>query len=96
MSEPLARRSFFRNAAAAAAGLCGARSASGVDDDTQSPTDQLFELLKARFPDRLSDEEWKQIRSKIDGQLSSAKTLGEFKLKNSDEPATVFAAKRGA
>lgn len=69
-------------------------AAAEADDPPVPQPDQLLGVLKARFGDRLSDEQWKQIRGKIESQLATAKSLGEFKLKNGDEPATVFAAAR--
>jgi hypothetical protein len=73
---------------ALAAGRFGADQADRPA--TPSQADQLLAMLQARLPDRLTDEQWKQVRGKIEGQLAAAKTLGEFKLQNSDEPATVF------
>ena len=69
--------------------------ADQADQPPPSPADQLLAVLKARFPDRLTDEQWKQVRGKIESQLAAAKTLGEFKLQNSDEPATTFAVLNG-
>jgi hypothetical protein len=93
------RREFARELVAGA--MAGPVIRSGFDAASatfQEPTppsleDQLVDMLKAQFSDRLSDEQWKQVRGKINGQLTAAKTLREFKLQNSDEPATVFFAR---
>src|SRR5262245_1071837 len=69
------------------------QTTTGQDAAASSLEDQLFAVLHSQFADRLSDEQWKQVRSKIQGQLAAAKTLREFKLLNSDEPATIFAAR---
>jgi hypothetical protein len=37
-------------------------------------------MLQAQFPDRLNDEQWKQVRGKIEGQLRAADELRKFVL----------------
>ncbi len=91
------RRKFTQGLAASVVAGCAALAAGGTpadqaDQPPPSPADQLLAALKARFPDRLTDEQWKQVRGKIESQLAASKSLGEFKLQNSDEPATTFAA----
>jgi hypothetical protein len=74
---------------------CSAAASADLQDTAApAPADQLLALLKAKFGDRLTDEQWKAVRGKIEGQLAAAKTLSEFRLQNSDEPATVFRAIR--
>ena len=99
MNEPIDRRQFGRqlsaNAVAAVAGTCtGAASAGDEPKPAATDSDALLAVLKTRFPDRLSDEQWKEVRNKIDAQLKAGQTLSDFKLQNSDEPATVFVAYR--
>lgn len=94
------RREFARGIVASAIATPAAVSqASGAMSEPDDPPpvpapEQLLLLLKNRFGDRLSDEQWKLVRGKIEAQLATAKSLGEFKLQNSDEPATIFAANR--
>jgi hypothetical protein len=99
MNESLTRRTFARDltigAVAAATTLAPAEAESDEPKPPAAP-DQLLALLQARFPDRLNDEQWKQVRGKIEGQLRAAEELRKFGLKNADEPATVFAAYRSA
>ena len=97
MNEPIDRRDFARELAAAAASstaLLGGSSLAADDPKSPATADQLLAILKARFPDRLSDEQWKEVRGKLEAQLKASQTLSEFKLQNSDEPATVFAVYR--
>lgn len=97
MNEPIDRRSFGRDLAVTAAATLtavGGYAARADDAQTVAPADQLLALLKGQFPDRLSDEQWKEVRGKIAGQLRSAEELRKFSLRNSDEPVTVFAAYR--
>jgi len=97
MTEPIDRRSFGRDAVVAAATTLITFSSQAVradDAEPATPADQLLALLKAQFPDRLSSEQWNEVRGKIAGQLRAAEELRKFKLTNADEPATVFAAYR--
>jgi hypothetical protein len=70
-----------------------AQTATAQDPVAASLEDQLIAMLQSQFANRLTEEQWKQVRSKINGQLAAAKSLREFKLLNSDEPATIFAAR---
>ena len=89
------RREFTRELMA---GALAGPVALGKDGNAAAPQepvstaveDQLLVMLRTQYGDRLSEEQWKQVRGKISGQLSAAKSLREFKLQNSDEPATVF------
>ena len=95
------RRQFTREmiagAVAAPAALVAGSTTAGELQDPPAPStaDQLLAILKTRFPDRLSDEQWKEVRGKLEAQLKASQALSEFKLQNSDEPATVFAVDRG-
>jgi hypothetical protein len=84
------RRRFARNlvAGAAAAGL--APTGSSAAEQSPAPADSLLAVLKHRFPDRLSDEQWQEVRSKLDAQLQTSLALSQSQLQNSDEPAVVF------
>jgi len=97
MNESLTRRTFARDltiGAAAAVTTLAPRLAEADEPKSPATADQLLAMLQARFPDRLDDEQWKQVRGKIEGQLRAAEELRKFALKNADEPATVFAAYR--
>ncbi len=52
----------------------------------------LTEVLRARYPDRLSETQWGSVVSDFDGDLGGAKRLRASKLKNSDEPDFTFHA----
>ena len=96
MKAPLTRRGFARNLTIAAAGAAILAPQSTLADEPKAPAaaDQLLAMLQARYPERLNDDQWKQVRGKIEGQLRAAVELRKFALKNADEPATVFAAYR--
>lgn len=55
----------------------------------------VLELVKFHYPQRLEAEHLKAIRGEIQRQLARSQVLSAFPLKNSDEPAPVFAAYRG-
>jgi len=55
----------------------------------------VLELVKLHYPQRLEGEHLKAIRGEIQRQLARSQVLSAFPLKNSDEPAPVFAAFRG-
>ena len=98
-SRDLDRRSFARElvaGTAAAVGLSGTTADGAQDVKPPGTADQLLAVLQAQFPGRLNDEQWKEVRGKIESQLKASQTLREFKLQNSDEPATLFAAYRGS
>jgi hypothetical protein len=89
------RREFARDmvgGAIAGSIALGSNVAGAATQDPATPSveDQLIAILRRQLGDRLSDEQWKQIQGKVNGQLAAAKALREFKLLNSDEPATVF------
>jgi len=52
----------------------------------------LTALLKKRFPDRLTDEQWADVTEDLDGNLGDAKRLKATKLANGDEPDFTFHA----
>jgi hypothetical protein len=57
--------------------------------------EELMEVLRAKYRDRLSGEQWEEVRKGIEGNLRVAKTLHDFRLPISTEPSTVFRAYRG-
>lgn len=50
----------------------------------------LTEVLRTRYPDRLSEAQWGSIVTDFDGDLGGAKRLRATKLKNADEPDFTF------
>ena len=50
----------------------------------------LTEVLRARYPDRLSEAQWGSIVTDFDGDLGGAKRLRAVKLANADEPDFTF------
>ncbi|HEX8453019.1 MAG TPA: hypothetical protein VF647_13035 [Longimicrobium sp.] len=57
--------------------------------------EELMEVLRAKYRDRLSGEQWEEVRKGIEGNLRVAKALHDFRLPISTEPSTVFRAYRG-
>ncbi|HEX8210728.1 MAG TPA: hypothetical protein VF584_11170 [Longimicrobium sp.] len=57
--------------------------------------EELMEVLRVKYRDRLSGEQWEEVRKGIEGNLRVAKTLHDFRLPISTEPSTVFRAHRG-
>ncbi len=58
-----------------------------------SPVAEAYEAVaRARFGEHISAEEFERVRRDLGGNVRAAKALGDFKLKNSDEPDFVFGA----
>lgn len=57
--------------------------------------EQLTDALRARYRDRLSDEQWEEVRRGIEGNLRAAKALHDHPLPIQAEPAFLFRAWRG-
>jgi hypothetical protein len=57
--------------------------------------EQLTDALKARYRDRLTDEQWDEVRRGVEGNLRAARALHGFNLPVQTEPAFVFRAYRG-
>jgi hypothetical protein len=56
--------------------------------------EQLTDALKARYRDRLTNEQWDEVRRGIEGNLRAAKALHDHPLPIQAEPAFVFRAYR--
>ncbi|HEX8695809.1 MAG TPA: hypothetical protein VF746_25560 [Longimicrobium sp.] len=57
--------------------------------------EELMEALRAKYRDRLTAEQWEEVRRGIEGNLRAARTLREFELPISTEPPFAFRAYRG-
>ena len=57
--------------------------------------EELMEVLRVKYRDRLSGEQWEEVRKGIEGNLRVAKTLHDFRIPIETEPASVFRAYRG-
>ena len=56
---------------------------------------ELTEALKVKYRDRLTAEQWEEVRRGIEGNLRAAKQLRDFALPIDAEPAFAFRAYRG-
>ena len=50
----------------------------------------LFEMVRHKYGDRLSDEELSAVRSEVEAVVGYAGALRSVKLANGDEPRSVF------
>lgn len=50
----------------------------------------LFNMVRERYGDRLSGEELEEVRKGVERVVEAAEALRSVKLKNSDEPFSVF------
>ncbi len=50
----------------------------------------LTEVLRTRYPDRLSETQWTSVVGDFDGDLGGGKRLRASKLRNGDEPDFTF------
>ena len=51
-----------------------------------SEADLLLEFLRSRYKDRLTEEQYSQVRRQIRSNLQTARTMASFPLQNSDPP----------
>ena len=63
-----------------------------VPEHSGSEARLLTEVLRERYPDRLTEAQWGSIVTDFDGDLGGAKRLRAVKLKNADEPDFSFRA----
>jgi hypothetical protein len=67
-------------------------------EKTSSPPETqaqaLTEVIRHRYGDRFSDQQWLEIKSDIEAILKNSQRLRQVRLKNSDEPDVVFSATR--
>lgn len=56
--------------------------------------EQLTDALRAKYRDRLTDEQWEEVRRGVEGNLRAAKALHDHPLPVEAEPAFVFRAYR--
>ena len=63
--------------------------------DENNERDLLFEMVKARYGDRLSTEELEEVHKGVTVIVETANVLRLVKLTNSDEPFSVFKPYRG-
>ena len=60
-----------------------------------SEAEHLFNIIKERYGDRLSEEELTEVRKGVERMVEAAEKLRAVKLENSDEPFFVFRPYRG-
>lgn len=66
---------------------------SGAQPQKLSPTAQAYaEVVRARFGERLTEEQFEQVKKDLEANVQSAERLRAVKLKNEDEPDFVFSA----
>jgi 3-oxoacyl-ACP reductase-like protein len=57
--------------------------------------EELMEVLRVKYRDRLTSEQWEEVRKGIEGNLNGARALRRFPLPIATEPSSVFRAYRG-
>ena len=58
-------------------------------------SEHLFNIVKERYGERLSEEELAEVRKGVDRIVEAAEKLREIRLENGDEPFFVFRPYRG-
>lgn len=71
------------------------RGTARQQEEEPPGTGALVDHVRARWGERLSEDDLEQIRSSVAGQLSAGSSIAEVPLANGDGPATVFRAYRG-
>jgi hypothetical protein len=102
MSQQPTRREFAQKivalAAAPAAALASRLPASADSTDKKPPdpaaeaAKALAELAHARYGKFLTEDQFKAVKRHLAYRVASGRRLGQFKLKNSDEPTFLFRA----
>ena len=71
-----------------------AQSAAQVPAQPAAPpaTDALTEVIRLRYPGRLSEAQLNELKLSIAGKLRTSERLRTFKLLNREEPEFVFRA----
>ncbi len=60
-----------------------------------SESEHLFNIVKERYGDRLSDDELAEVKKGVEKIVEAAEKLREVRLENGDEPFFVFRPYRG-
>ena len=60
-----------------------------------SESEHLFNIIKERYGERLSDEELAEVKKGVDRLVEAAEKLREVRLENGDEPFFIFRPYRG-
>ncbi len=58
-------------------------------------SEHLFNIIKGRYGDRLSDDELAEVKKGVKKIVEAAEKLREIRLENGDEPFFVFKPYRG-
>ncbi len=58
--------------------------------DEKSESEHLFNIIKERYGERLSDDELVEVKKGVEKIVEAAEKLREIKLENGDEPFFVF------
>jgi hypothetical protein len=61
----------------------------------RNEADKLFEIIKARYGDRVTADELEEMRKGLDAILDAAKAMRAVKLENGDEPYQFFKPYQG-
>jgi TATA-binding protein-associated factor Taf7 len=63
--------------------------------EEKSESEHLFNIIKERYGERLSNEELAEVKKGVDRLVEAAEKLREIRLENGDEPFFVFRPYRG-
>ncbi|MBA7686734.1 hypothetical protein ES703_95189 [subsurface metagenome] len=63
--------------------------------EEKGESEHLFNIVKERYGDRLSDEELAEVKKGVEKIVEAAEKLREIRLENGDEPFFVFKPYRG-
>jgi hypothetical protein len=58
-------------------------------------SEHLFNIIKERYGERLSDDELAEVKKGVEKIVEAAEKLREIRLENGDEPFFVFRPYRG-
>ncbi|HEX2203365.1 MAG TPA: hypothetical protein VHG91_08705 [Longimicrobium sp.] len=94
-AQPAPTPAATTNAAAPTAPTAPSAPPNGQNRQAPDPmAEGLTEALRARYGDRLTEAQWKEVREGVEGNLRLAKQLRDFPLPIATEPAFAFRAYR--
>jgi hypothetical protein len=62
-----------------------------MSDASDAEAEALFSLVRSRYGERLTEGQLAELRDHVASQVERARALRAVRLKNSDEPAQLFA-----
>ena len=66
-----------------------------AEDQTTAEVEALFDMVRARYGERLTDSELERVRAEVEAVVDLAGTLRDFDLKDWGQPPFAYSLYRG-